>query len=215
MLRAEPANLQARGRLAEALLCQGRAHEGLAVFKAGTDPSLGVWHGEALLWLGRYAAALKKFEAPGARAHHLAWCWRGAALFKLGRLRAALKNLDQAVALRPGDTEALAWRAEALEAAGRRAEALADLQAAARINPGHLWARAGLTLHCLRAGDLPKALEHFKLPPALTARLAAGAGVKAGESYSPSDMKKLLLFARRLARGCRRHEPYLLALWLP
>lgn len=214
VLRAEPANLQARGRLAEALLCQGRTREGLAAF-GGTEPSIGVWHGEALLWLGSYAAALKKFEAQGARAHHLAWCWRGAALFKLGRLRAALKNLDQAVALRPGDTEALVWRAEALEAAGRRAGALADLRAAARINPGHLWAQVGLTLHYLGEDDLPKALEHFKLPPALTARLAARAGLRRAAHYPPSAMKKMLLLARRLARGCRRHEPYLLALWLP
>lgn len=215
LLRVEPHNLQARGRLAETLLCLGRRQEALAAFGKSGDPSLAVWHGELLLWLGRYAQALKKFSAPGAGGHHLAWCWRGAALFKAGRLAEALENLDRAVALRPGDTEALVWRAEALEVDGRRGAALADLKAALEINPGNFWARAGITLYYLAEGDLANALANFKLPPDLTARLARSARLKPKNAYSPQEMEKLLLRARELARGCRRHEPYLLPLWLP
>lgn len=215
VLRAESGNLQARGRLAEALICQGREREGLRLLIGGEAPSLRVWHGEILLWLGRYSSALGKLQASGAASHHLSWCWRGAALFKLGRVSEALRDLDRAIELRPGDTEALVWRSEALEATGRFEAALKDLRAAAKINPGHLWARTGLTLHWLREGDMLRALENFKLPPAFTARLAAAAGIRRNGPYSGIEIQKLLLLARRLARGCRRHEPYLLPLWLP
>jgi len=168
-----------------------------------------------LLWLGRYKEALALLNARGAREHHLAWCWRGAALFKLGRHAAALAQLDRAVALRPGDAEALVWRGEALHAAGRAAEAGRDMQAALRINPDNIWARAGLVLLHLQDGDLNAALAEFKLPPPVTAAVARRAGLKVNGPYSPAELRRLLLALREAGRGCRRHEAYLRALWLP
>ena len=96
-LESRPADWKARCHLAEALLCLGRREEAFAQFgraeadaaRAGTAPEVQAWRGEARLWLGETAAALKDLDSAVEAGAKLALCWRGAARLLSGRTAAA------------------------------------------------------------------------------------------------------------------------------
>jgi len=214
----EPFNEQAHGRLAEALLCRGQERAAMRRFEKAADTlktaSMPVWHGETLLWLGRYREALGKLNSAICAAYPLAWCWRGAALLKLGRPDEALKNLNTALALKPSDLEARIWRAETFMALKRNLKAMEDLDFVVAVNPTYLWAYVNMTLLNLEGGNFKKALETLKLPPDLTTALALKCRIRPEANYTLPELHKLLEKAKALAKGNRRNEEYLLKLWL-
>ena len=74
----------------------------------------------------------------------------------------ALRELDQALALRPDEVEALRWRGHAYTGARRYSEALTDLERAAEQSPRHPWtqyARAMALHHLGRYADAIHAFE--------------------------------------------------------
>ncbi|MDO8804095.1 MAG: tetratricopeptide repeat protein [Elusimicrobiota bacterium] len=217
ILREEPDNEQAAGRLAETLLCAAKSAAAFAALGKAAKyhkVSMGVWEGELLLWLGRYAEAAKKLKAGAAAGHPLAWCWLGAALFKLGIKEEAVAALKNALVVRPDDNEARIWLSEALAACGKAKEARAHLEAALKANPSDFWAWLNLTALCLPGGEIGKILEVFKLPREVTVRLAIKAGLPPEGSYSVPEIKLIIDKARELAKGVRRDEDYLRELWL-
>ena len=217
ILREEPENEQAAGRLAETLLCSGKSAAAFAALRRAAkyhEVSMGVWEGELLLWLGRYAEAAKKLKAGAAAGHPLAWCWLGAALFKLGKTGEAVLALKKALGVRPDDNEARIWLSEALAARGKAKEAQAHLEAALKANPADFWAWLNLTALCLPGGELGRILKVFKLPRAVTGRLAIKAGLPSKGNYSVLEIEQIIDKARELAKGVRRDEDYLRELWL-
>lgn len=217
ILREEPDNEQAAGRLAETLLCSGKSAAAFAALRKAAKyhkVSMGVWEGELLLWLGRYPEAVKKLKADAAAGHPLAWCWLGAALFKLGKKKEAVSILQKALGVRPDDNEARIWLSEALAASGKKKEAQAHLEAALKANPADFWAWLNLTALCLPGGELGKILKVFKLPREVTGRLAEKAGLSPNGNYSIREIKLIIDKARELAKGVRRDEDYLRELWL-
>lgn len=217
ILREEPDNEQAAGRLAEALLCAGKTAAAFAALKKAAKyhkVSMGVWEGELLLWLGRYAEAVKKLKAGASAGHPLAWCWLGAALFKLGRKAEAVATLRKALSVRPDDNEARLWLSETLAACGKVKESQVLLEAVLKVNPADFWAWLNLTDLYLPGGKIGEILKVFKLPGEVTARLAVKAGLPQKGNYSAPEIKLIIDKARELAMGIRRDEDYLRELWL-
>ena len=217
ILREEPDNEQAAGRLAETLLCSGKSAAAFAALRKAAKyhkVSMGVWEGELLLWLGRYPEAVKKLKAGAAAGHPLAWCWLGAALFKLEKNDEAVSTLRRALGVRPDDKEARIWLSEALAARGKTEEAQAHLEVALKANPSDFWAWLNLTALSLPGGELGKILKVFKLPGEVTRRLAVKAGLPPKGNYSVPEIRLIVNKARELAKGVRRDEDYLRELWL-
>ena len=216
-LRSRPADWKARCHLAETMLCLGRRDEAFAQFdaaeteaaKVGAACEVWAWRGEARIWVGEVKAALADLDRAVAAGAKLALCWRGAAHLLMGRLRRARQDLDCAIVPGSADAEAYLWRGELNRRTGRAREAFRDLDAARRAGHGQHDCEWAL---CNRAllGDAPgEALRG--LSPAL---LAAALGRPVPDL---EDARAARAFAKDMlarARGLRRHEPYLRALWL-
>lgn len=206
-------------RMAEALMADGKVDPGLREFERAASLATDVrarravttWHGAALLWAGRYRAALAKLDE-GAAIGTKIWvnCWRGAAHLLLGERRKALADLDAAIATDPQDLEAHLWRGEALRLMGRTAEALRDLDRALELDPGYAWARFDRALARDDAGDAKgMAADFAKIPRDLVAALR---GPKDG-APDREEMRAILVSGLKRAKGIRRPERYLDAIW--
>ncbi|MBI5240075.1 MAG: tetratricopeptide repeat protein [Elusimicrobia bacterium] len=218
-LESRPEDWKARCHLAEALLCRGRRDEAFVQFgraetaaaKAGAAPEVWAWRGEARLWLGEAAAALEDLDRAVEAGAKLALCWRGAARLLAGSPAAARRDLDRAIVPGSRDWEALLWRAELHRRAGRPGQARRDLEAGRRANRGHgdcEWAACNRAL----LPGAEAAVELNRLPKELLAAASAALGTPV-----PATAEAGRVFARawlERARGLRRHEPYLRALWL-
>lgn len=212
LLAQAPDDWWVQCRLAEALMADGDVPGGLLEFEraaaAAEAPARGAilaWHGAALLWTGRYREALARFDESAA-AGAATWldCWRGAALLKLGHRRQALAALDAAIKADGQDLEARLWRGEAHRLDGRHAEALRDLDRALSLDPRYLWAYVNRALVRGALGDEKRLTADFAKVPSDV--LAAVRG--------PKDKRALLEAALARARGLRRPERYLDAIWM-
>lgn len=173
------------------------------------------WHGEALLWAGRYRQARDKLdEAVSLGYTTYVHGWRGAARLKLGDVPGALAELDVALCLDAKDDEARVWRGEALRAAGRDAEAVADLDFVISRNRDDLWARCNRGLSRLSLGDKRGLAEDFAALPTYVAA-ALCAELKLPEKALRHDqMARILEECLQRAKGLRRIEGYLQPLWM-
>jgi tetratricopeptide (TPR) repeat protein len=223
-LRAAPAFWKARGMLAECALCQGRAAEAFplmdqcvdqlaAAGNAAEHEEATTWRGELRLWLGQYGAALADL-APGiASASTYALIWGGAAHLLQGEHDRALALLDRAVKAAPGDAEAYLWRGEAHERLGHLDRALGDFDRALGVTGMVIWPCVGRALVRARTGDAAGTIADFT---ALPARMRALFEWKTGTRVDgdPRAAVEVLLAMREAARGLRRSEQYLEALWM-
>ena len=225
-LASPPPEADAFGRMAEAELCLGREREAFAwlakALKACPDQEgeLLAWRGELKLFTGDYPGALRDLRAAASRKAYYAHTWLALALLKAGRLTPALAAAGRAVAANPRDGEALVARGEILRMKGDPAGARRDLLLALNGTFPYrhsLWAGLNLLLLELEAGNRAKALAALRL----TARRNLGAGPAeelCRELAAAADPDRLQLAAEdvfRAARGCRRDEAYLFALWSP
>lgn len=200
-------------RLGEALMAEGDVKRGLREFEhaaAGATAALArqsimTWHGAALLWAGEYRrAAARLDEAVGLGTKSWVNCWRGAAYLKLGERRKALRDFDRAIKADPQDLEAYLWRGEAHRLRGRNAEALRDLDRAIALDANYTWAYFNRALARGAMGDEKGMAADFKMIPEDI--LAAVAG--------PKEMRKILEAGLKRAKGIRRPERYLNAIWM-
>jgi len=211
-----------RCRMAEALLLKGDASEGLREFEraaagaeAETRNSVLTWHGEALLWLGRYREALDRLdEAVRGGADSFVYGWRGAARLKLGDFQGALSDLDKAISLDATDLEAFVWRGEARRLMGRPSEAMADLDCAIAIDSNCWWGYVdrGLTRHAL-GDEEGLSADYSRVPAEVASQVRAELGLPQ-ERLQADDMARILGACLERARGVRRWEGYLRPLWL-
>lgn len=220
-LRAAPTFWKARGQLAECALCQGHEAEAFALMdecvgsaqsSAERDEAT-TWRGELHLWLGQYAAALADL-APGiATGSPYALIWGGAAYLLSGEHDRALALLDRAVRAVPSDAEAYLWRGEAYERLGPPERALDDFDRALGSTGMVVWPCVGRALAKARTGDAAGAIADFTALPARIRTLfewKTGTRVD-GDARAAVDV---LLTMREAARGLRRSEQYLEALWV-
>lgn len=222
LIRRAPGQWELRCRMAESYLALGRRQRAYAEFRraARSTGSLAeqraveTWHGEALLWAGRYRLALKRFDAAIAQgATVYAHAWRGAAYMKLGRRRDALRDLDRACRLDPQDPETRLWRGELLRLMGKFPEALRELRPA--IRAGFHWGlyNRALVRHAL--GDLTGQEADFAaIPKVETAFLRRRLGLPAAGALGAEDMRRALDAGLALAKGVRRSEAFLRCLWM-
>ncbi|MDD5627753.1 MAG: hypothetical protein PHU21_01720 [Elusimicrobia bacterium] len=223
-LRSRPDDWRARCHLAEALLCLGRRQEAFARFAAaeadaervGAACEVRAWRGEARLWLGQARAALADLDQAAGAGAKLALCWRGAARLLAGRPAAARADLDAAIVPGSRDAEAFLWRGELNRRAGRPRQALRDLERAARSGSDACeWVLCNRALLRDAAGDRRGLAEEFqRLPPALVAAAAAALARPVPGAADAPAVRSFLKAMLSRARGVRRHEPYLRALWL-
>ncbi|MEK7383683.1 MAG: tetratricopeptide repeat protein [Elusimicrobiota bacterium] len=199
-------------RQGEALIVAGRTAEGLRQFsmaEAASGRSKAdalAWHGEALLWVGRYRQALEKLnEAVSAGNAGYAFSWRGAARLKLGDLEGAVADLDEALARQTTDIEAHVWRGEALRLMRRYADAVADCDRAVALDANCWWGYINRALAKHALGDEPGLRDDFLRVPALA---TAPIGKSAREQV------EILESCLEKAKGLRRWESYLEPLWL-
>ena len=210
-------------RMAEAYMAGGDVKRGLREFEiaaAGATAvmarqSIMTWHGAALLWAGEYRRALSKLaEAAGLGTRFWVDCWRGAAHLMLGEHEKALTDLDQAIKADPQDLEAYLWRGEAYRLLGRNAEAMRDLDRAIALDGLYAW---GYFNRALLRGDMGDAkgmaADFASIPPEIIAALRAP---KSGKSAvpGPKEMRRILEAGLKRAKGIRRPELYLNAIWM-
>lgn len=201
-----PADEYSCGKLAEALLCQGRAREAFALMKK-KEPLLRsrgfyAWHGQLLLLAGRYSEAEAKLENSPAASSPMAPCWLGAAKLKLGKTGPALRLLRKAAANR-SDLEAALWLAEALRLAGKPADALPEVRRVLDAAPAHPWGLLAGALLSSKTGRGPDAERLF-------AAFLEGPGkaLKPPRRFSAAWAEAAL----ERAGGCRRPESYFIAI---
>ncbi|MCX5794838.1 MAG: tetratricopeptide repeat protein [Elusimicrobia bacterium] len=223
LLRLLPEDWGLRCRLAEARLARGEAAGALREFERArraadvlAKAEVMAWHGEALLWLGRYREALAKLdEAVASGALSWARGWRGAARLKLGDCRGALADLDSAIAADPRDIESRVWRGEAYRLMGRHAEAAAELTDCLRHGQANDWALCNRALARHALGDeAGLAVDFSAVSEDVTAFIRGRLGAPAGRALSPPRMRRILLAALERAKGLRRPEPYLRPIWM-
>lgn len=224
-LASPPPEADAFGRMAEAELCLGREQAAFGwlakALKACPDQEgeLLAWRGELKLFTGDYPGALKDLRAAAARRAYYAHTWLALALLKAGHPGPALAAANRAVAANPKDGEALVARGEILRLRGDLAGARRDLLRALNGTFPYrhsLWAGLNLLLLELEAKNNAKALAALRL----TTRRNLGAGpaedlCRELAAAGPVRLKRTAEDIFRAARGCRRDEAYLFALWLP
>ena len=218
-----PLNWWARCRLAETYLVQGHTSKGMREFERAEATGYALakrealtWHGEALLWIGRYRKALRKLdEAVSFGATTFVHGWRGAALTLLGRHPEAVKALDLALELDPRDREALVWRGEAKRMMGLHQDALQDLTAVVKLDPGYAWAYFNRALARYELGDRAGMREDYGMIPAEMIQSFYTRPRRAGPCLpEPRKMRDILQEGLKLARGIRRPEKYLQQIWM-
>lgn len=208
--------------LAEALLCLGLPRRALAIFArarqaaagSAAEPHILAWEGEARLWTGDYAAAAARLESAVDAGSWLAVCWRGAALMLLGRYREALRDLDRAIVPGSRDAEALVWRGELHRRMGRLSMARSDLDRAAALNGGDwaYWNRALLDAAMDRPSDLRRDLA--RIDPEVLRHVRGRLKLPEGAQSDTRQAVAMLEGGLRLARGVRRSDVYLRAVWM-
>lgn len=212
-----------RCRMAEALMADGDIERGLKEFalaERGADvPSrqaIMTWHGGALLWAGEYRrAAAKLDEAVGLGAELWVKCWRGGAHLMLGKRLKAVQDLDEAIKTDPQDLEAHLWRGEAYRLLGRNADALRDLNRAIALDAKYTWGYFNRALARGAAGDAKgMAADFARIPAAVIAAIRGE--LKAGTPVAKNvkAMRGILEEGLRRAKGIRRPEHYLNAIWM-
>lgn len=210
---ADRADWVARCLLGEALVCDGRAKEGLDHFgrAAAAAPAhaadVAAWRGQLRLILGDYRGAVKDLLPANRAGNVFSWCWLGAARLRLGQAAPALKLLARAVKLLPGDAEARLWYCEALRLSGRRAAARRQLELAGDGN----WARANRALLLAQAGRYRRAYAWYqKLDASIRLRLEKAAGLSPVDAGS---LTSLMEFLFRKSLGNRTDKVYLYSRW--
>lgn len=217
-LRGKPADWRTHCFLAETYLCLGRSAAAFAeldkaesVAPVDDKGQVLAWRGAVDLWLGDYAAALKRLDEACALDAQCAFSWRAAALLKLGRTKQALAELDRALERFPRDFEAYVWRGEAKRELGLYREALEDfneegLAYPRREPPIWMWALVNRALTKAALGDRAGLASDFAaLPGHVVAYLKNKTGV--------DDPETNLRAALDLGRGFRREE-YRQAIWM-
>ncbi|MBI5622569.1 MAG: tetratricopeptide repeat protein [Elusimicrobia bacterium] len=232
VLSASPDHWWVRCRMAEAYLAKGLLKDGLAELQRAEDGARGsargetlTWHGEVLLWLGRYREAFAKLdEAVRLGDRTFVYGWRGGASLKLGDRSAALADFTRAIEHDPKDVEAYVWRGEVLRLMGRHREALADLDRFVKESSNCLWGlfNRGLLKDSLGDGqgmleDLRSAVRIKELEPLVRhigAKLKTDCGPVLAGNLSPAQARRFMKAGLDLAKGVRRWEPYVQAIWM-
>lgn len=223
-LRAAPHFWKAAGTLAECVLCEGHEAEAFAVLDRCIDDltatgrpfdvaTARVWRGEICLWLGRYGDAVQDLRDAAATGMPYGLIWHAAATLLLGEPQSAMAMLDKALTVDVHDHEAHIWRGEAHEALGQWDLAIADYDRAARLTGMPIWPLAGRALARAGKGDGAGTLADFA---ALPTRIAAFFQWKSDIRVEQDAQRAadVLRFMRAAARGVRRPERYLEAIWM-
>lgn len=217
-LRCRPEFWHARCSLGETLLCLRDGDSAFREFARAADgegrAEVWAWHGEALLWIGRYREALTLLDRAVAAGAWLGCGWRGAAHLVLGDFAAAQPDLDRAVVAAPFDAEAHLWRGELLRRMGRYQEALRDLDGSLALDPAGVWARFDRAL-ALAALDRRREMraEFRRLPEAAVRPVLRALG--RAMPRSDREIEAALRAGLAMAGGLRRSEDYLQGLWQP
>ncbi|MBN1772440.1 MAG: tetratricopeptide repeat protein [Deltaproteobacteria bacterium] len=223
VLRHAPDQWWVRCRMAEAYLALGDHAEALRQLRrarAGADPRVVrevlTWHGEVLLWLGRYRAALRLLDrAIRLGATTFVYGWRGAARLKLGDAEGALEDLDRAIELDAKDIEAYVWRGEAHRLAGRYAAALRDLDRFLESQPDCCWGLFNRGLVRAELGDdAGLAADLAAVPRGVDLAVRRRLDLPDDRALTAAEQRALATAALELGRGIRRWEPYLYPIWL-
>lgn len=223
VLRRCPSHWWIRCRLGEACLAKGDRLGGLKEFQRalrvrdpGEKREVLTWHGEVLLWLGDYKAALKLLDkAIRLGASAFVYGWRGAARLKLGNFPGALADLDCAIELDPKDFEARGWRGETYRLAGRFNESLRDLEIVIDRGCDDLWARFNRALLRDAMGNVAGLAEDFAaIPGEMTSWIDKRIAPASGPAMTPSEMRRILTAGLEWARGVRRWENYVQLIWM-
>jgi len=148
-------------------------------------------------------AIAKLDEAAGLGTRIWVHCWRGAAYLKLGERGKALADLDAAIEADPQDLEAYVWRGEARRLMGRNAEALRDLDRAIALDPNYAWAYVNRALARGASGDAKGMAADVAMIPDDVVAAPRG----------PKETRGILEKALERAKGIRRPERYLDAMW--
>ncbi|MDI7269114.1 MAG: tetratricopeptide repeat protein [Myxococcota bacterium] len=222
ILKHCPRHWWVRCRMAEAHLALGARAAGLREFaraEATTDANARrevlTWHGEVLLWLGEYHAALVKLDqAIALGATTFTYGWRGAARLKLGDLERAVEDLDRAVALDAKDVEALVWRGEAFRLLGRHDEARRDLDAFIADHPGCCWGHFNRGLVRSALGDEEgMADDYARVPARVTSFVQRSMGLPDDRVPGRAVMRRVMAAGLEMGRGIRRWEDYVNMIW--
>lgn len=171
--------LESRGEL---YIARGDYELAVADFSAmfEVDPAnrnAGAGRALAYLHLGRVEEALADLDAAIEVNSRFAGTryLRGLAYDALGRSDAALIEFAETVSLDPNFNLALDQRGRVLLSEGRLDEARADFEASLEIQPFDSRAFAGLGLVAERAGDIPLAIQHYRVAQMLDPNLYAPA----------------------------------------
>ncbi|MBI5489113.1 MAG: tetratricopeptide repeat protein [Deltaproteobacteria bacterium] len=223
ILRQCPDHWWVRCRMAEAFLAAGDRKRALRELERAASGArrhvrreVLTWHGEVLLWLGDYEAALRLLDrAIRLGATTFVFGWRGAVRLKLGDLPGALADLDRAVALDPKDLEAVLWRGEAYRVLGRHAEAIADLDRFVEHHPNCPWGYLNRGLVRSAQGDQAGMAEDFAgIPASVTGLLRRALGFPPDQPLTAADKCRLMTTGLDLAAGVRRWEPHVNVVWM-
>ncbi len=221
LLEREPGLWELRCRMAEAFLAQGNDHRGLVEFKraarfaeASMRPAIWAWHGEALLWLGYYQAAMVKLDAAIAEGEPTyARVWRGAVYLKQGRVRDALREFKIAENFLTGDPEIPLWKGEAYRILGKFPQALDALRLA--VNAGLHWGlyNRALVYHALR--DTDALLADFSAIPMIEKNfLRIRLKLPQDRHLTTAEICLVLEAGLKCAKGVRRSECFLRHIWM-
>lgn len=209
---------QAHCRLAESLLCLGEDRAAWGQFARAemqeSQSEVWGWRGEALLWNGDYAAALQWLNRAVGAGSWLAVCWRAGAQMLLGNHEAALRDLNRAIVSGSMDAEAYTWRGELHRRMGNLTSARLDLQRADALSEGE-WIFANLGLLCLAEGDVAGMRRQFgRIDAEVVRHIEGEMGLRQECEHSEAEIQGILETGLTLARGVRRHEPYLRDVWM-
>lgn len=146
-LAARPGDWWLACRLAELLVLQGEAEEGLRRMRAArveASPAvaakIAAWEGRTLLRLGDCAKAFERLDFAVERGEDSALAERGGALLALGRLEEAERDLARAVFADPAGDQPRVRLAELQLERGLFEKASSEADVVLRRRPDHPWA---------------------------------------------------------------------------
>lgn len=223
VLDSAPQIWKAKALLAEIDISQGKTSQAFLAMAQlsrslqGADlASARAWRGEMRLWIGQYRRALPDLDWAVQQGSQLALCWRGACFIKLGLFPEALRDLNVQLRAHPDDYEAMVWRGEARRLMGLSREALEDLDAVCRHGSHELWAHVNRGLIRASLGDRAGLWADYSiLPDWVRCYFVWKLGKEIRPDSPPSEVTAQLEAILRAARGIRRNNKYLFALWLP